>query len=76
MANHKKKVVIAYASAGAGHAKATFAVESAFREINRSDVEVKIINTLDYSTPFLKNGYPTAYLFLVNRIHTFINFVR
>lgn len=70
MAQNKKKVVIAYASAGAGHAKATFAVESAFREINRSDVEVKVINTLDYSTPFLRKGYPAAYLFLVNRIPT------
>ncbi len=70
MSNRKKKVVIAYASAGAGHAKATFAVESAFREINRSDVEVKVINTLDYSTPFLRKGYPAVYLFLVNRIPT------
>ena len=63
-----KKVLIAYASAGAGHAKAAFAIESAFRKINPSGVEIKVINTLDYSTPFLKKSYPATYLFLVNKI--------
>ncbi|MDD5681033.1 MAG: glycosyltransferase [Candidatus Omnitrophica bacterium] len=63
-----KKILIAYANAGAGHRKAATAVESAFKEINRSDIEVKVIDTLDYSTPFLKSGYPGFYLFCVNKI--------
>lgn len=67
---NKKKVLIAYASAGAGHAKAAYAIEGALNEINRSDIEVKVINTLDYSTSFLKKSYPSIYLFLVNRIPT------
>lgn len=67
---YKKKILIAYASAGAGHAKAAYAIEAAFKKINRDDIEVKLINTLDYSTPFLKKGYPAIYIFLVNRIPT------
>jgi processive 1,2-diacylglycerol beta-glucosyltransferase len=67
---HNKKILIAYASAGAGHAKAAYAIDSALKKINRDDIEVKLINTLDYSTPFLKKSYPAIYLFLVNRIPT------
>ena len=63
-----KKILIAYANAGAGHRKAAYAIESAFKEINRNDIETKVIDTLDYSTPFFKNGYPAFYLFLVNKI--------
>jgi processive 1,2-diacylglycerol beta-glucosyltransferase len=65
-----KKIIVAYANAGAGHAKAAFAVENALKEINPDGVSIKAINTLDYSTPFLKRSYPTFYLFLVNRIPT------
>lgn len=68
MVKRKTKVVIAYASAGAGHVKAALALESGFREINKGDIEVKNINTLDYSSPFLKKSYPAFYLFLVNCI--------
>lgn len=67
---NKKKVIVAYASAGAGHVKASYAIEGALKEINRSDVEVKLINTLDYSTPFLRKSYPAMYLFTVNRTPT------
>jgi processive 1,2-diacylglycerol beta-glucosyltransferase len=65
-----KKILIAYANAGAGHRKASYAIENAFKEINRTDVQTKIIDTLDYSTPFLKKSYPSTYLFLVNKIST------
>ena len=63
-----RKILIAYANAGAGHKKAAFAIESAFREINRSDIETKVIDTLDYSTPFSKTGYPAFYLYMVNKM--------
>lgn len=63
-----KKILIAYANAGAGHKKAALAVQGAFREINRSDIETKVIDTLDYSTPFFKSNYPASYLFMVNKI--------
>lgn len=70
MRMQKKKIIIAYASAGAGHAKAAHAIDAAFKKINRDDVEAKLINTLDYSSAFLKKSYPAIYLFLVNRIPT------
>ena len=66
----KKKILIAYANAGAGHRKAAYAIESALKEINRAGVEIKVIDTLDYSTSFLRKSYPAMYLFLVNRIPT------
>lgn len=67
---NKKKILIAYANAGAGHRKASLAIESAFKVIARDDVQTEVIDTLDYSTPFLRRGYPAIYLFLVNRIPT------
>jgi len=63
-----KKILIAYANAGAGHRKAAYAIESAFKEINRNDIETKVIDTLDYTTPFFKMSYPATYLFMVNKI--------
>lgn len=63
-----KKILIAYANAGAGHRKAALAIESAFKEIGRSGIETKVIDTLDYSTPFFKANYPAFYLFMVNKI--------
>ena len=59
----KKKILIAYANAGAGHRKAAHAIENALKEINKPNVEVKVIDTLDYSTSFLKN---------VILLHTFL----
>lgn len=67
---NKKKLLVAYASAGAGHTKAAYAIEEALKKINRGDISVKAINTLDYSTPFLRKSYPATYLFIVNRIPT------
>lgn len=64
----RHKILIAYANAGAGHRKAAYAIESAFKEINRNDIEIKVIDTLDYSTPFFKTNYPAFYLFVVNKI--------
>ena len=62
-----KKVLIAYANAGAGHRKASYAIEGAFKQINRADIQTEVIDTLDYSTRFLRKSYPAIYLFLVNR---------
>jgi len=66
----KKKILIACANAGAGHIKAAFAVEKALKKIAPPEVEIKVIDTLDYCTRFLKKSYPAVYLFLVKRIPT------
>ncbi|MEA3305781.1 MAG: hypothetical protein U9R52_03090, partial [Candidatus Omnitrophota bacterium] len=65
---NEKKVLIAYGNAGAGHKKAAHAIENAFKAINRNDIDIKVIDTLDYSTQFFKKAYPAIYIFLVNRI--------
>jgi len=68
--NSKKKILIAYANAGAGHRKAAYAIDDVFKRMNRNDIEVKTIDTLDYSTAFLRKSYPAFYLFMVNKIPT------
>jgi len=67
----RKRILIAYGNAGAGHVKASHAVNNALREMSLEDVEIKMIDTLDYSTGFLKKWYPAVYLFLVNKLPSF-----
>ena len=62
-----KKILIIHATAGAGHTKAAQAIQRAFGEFENG-LEVKIINSLDYTTPFFRLTYPKIYVFLVNRI--------
>lgn len=64
---NKKKVLIIHATAGSGHTKASQAIYKAFNQI-KGDLEVKIINSLDYTNTFFKWSYPNIYVFLVNRI--------
>ena len=64
----KKRVLITYATAGTGHKKAAFAVKKAFDELGRDDIEVDIIDSLDYTSAFFKWTYPRIYIFLINRI--------
>ncbi|MBN1872246.1 MAG: UDP-N-acetylglucosamine 2-epimerase [Candidatus Omnitrophica bacterium] len=66
----KKRILVAYANAGAGHVKSALAIEGALRDLKRDDVEVRCIDTLNYSTDFLRRSYPRFYLFMVNKIPT------
>ena len=61
-----KKVLIMHATAGSGHTKAAQAIYKAFEELDH-DLGVKIVNSLDYTTPSFKWTYPNFYVFLVNR---------
>jgi len=56
-----------HATAGSGHTKAAQAIYKAFEELDH-DLDVKIVNSLDYTTPFFKWTYPNFYVFLVNRV--------
>ncbi|MDI6606364.1 MAG: hypothetical protein QME65_04410, partial [Candidatus Omnitrophota bacterium] len=58
------KVIISYASAGAGHFKAAQAIYDYLKE-ERSDLEIKIIDALKHSTLALKVSYAFGYPFLV-----------
>ena len=62
-----KKVLIIHATAGSGHTKSAQAIYNAINEVNHN-LEVKIINSLDYTNTFFKFSYPRVYMFLVNRI--------
>ncbi|MBI3991465.1 MAG: hypothetical protein HY350_04865 [Candidatus Omnitrophica bacterium] len=59
-----KKVWIIYASSGAGHRRAAQAIYETFKEEN-IEADVSLLNSLDYTNPFLKNTYPATYLFLI-----------
>lgn len=63
----KKKVLIAYATAGIGHKKASFAVKDALEE-KYPDVTVRMIDVLDYTNPLFKKAYPEIYLFLIEKL--------
>jgi len=60
------KILIMYASAGAGHRRSAEAIYSYLKN-NRGDCEVKIIDILDKTPQFFKQIYVLGYSFLVNR---------
>ena len=66
-----KKILIIYATAGIGHKKASIAVKKAFDEMALKDVEVTLIDALDYTNNFFKWSYLQAYLLMVNKLPTF-----
>ncbi|MDP3791487.1 MAG: glycosyltransferase [Candidatus Omnitrophota bacterium] len=67
----KKKILVVYATAGIGHKKASIAVKKAYEEMNLPDVEVTLIDALDYTNNFFKWSYLQAYLLMVNKLPTF-----
>ncbi len=64
----KKKVLIIYATAGIGHAKAAFAIKKAFDEARSAGVEVALIDSLDYMTSYFRKSYLSFYLLMINRL--------
>lgn len=60
-----KKIIIAYASAGAGHRKAAEAIYNCFKEKFPAS-DVILVDVLEKSTPFFKNTYINGYYFMVN----------
>ncbi len=63
----ERRVLIIYTTAGTGHKKAAFAIKKALDEI-AGDVDVDIIDSLDYTNSFFRWSYPRIYIFLINRI--------
>lgn len=59
------KVWIVHASAGHGHKKVAESIYQEFQDKPHLDIEVKIIDVLDYSTNFFRKGYPSFYFHLV-----------
>ncbi len=62
------KVLIIYASAGAGHRKAAEALYKSFEQSVIKDLSVTKIDALDYTTALFKKSYPSVYIFLVTYV--------
>lgn len=60
------KILISYASAGAGHFKAAQAIYNCFKEKNNPDFQLEFVDLLQYSNRLFKNTYITGYTFLVH----------
>ena len=60
------KILLTYAYAGIGHKKAAEAVQSALSD--SKDLDVKIIDVLDYTNRVFKFSYPRIYLFLIDKV--------
>ncbi|MFH1459177.1 MAG: glycosyltransferase [Candidatus Omnitrophota bacterium] len=63
-----KKVLIIHASAGAGHRKAAEALKSSFSANPAQDLEVTLIDALDYTKNIFKKSYARVYIFLVTYV--------
>jgi processive 1,2-diacylglycerol beta-glucosyltransferase len=60
-----KKILVVYASAGEGHKKAGFAVYEELRRQAAPDVQVTLVDSLDYTNRFFKFTYMMGYILLV-----------
>jgi processive 1,2-diacylglycerol beta-glucosyltransferase len=62
-----KKILITYATAGIGHKKAALAIFEAFGD-RYKDIEVRLVDVLDYTNLLFRETYSVIYLFLINRL--------
>ncbi|MBD3426350.1 MAG: hypothetical protein GF409_03850 [Candidatus Omnitrophica bacterium] len=62
----KKKITILYSTAGMGHKKAAIALYDAFRK-KTDDVDIEIIDVLDYANRLYRFLYLDFYVFMMSR---------
>lgn len=60
------KILVIHATAGAGHKKAAEAIFHGLQA--RGGFEALLLDALDYTNPFFRRIYPSAYTFLVTRL--------
>ena len=61
------KILVVYATAGAGHRKAAEAIYHGFKS-SGSPHDVVLVDSLDHTNPFFKKSYPGMYTFLITTI--------
>ena len=61
------RIIISYASAGAGHFKSAQAIYNYFKKKDPS-LDIKLVDILQYSGPLLRLGYTKGYSFMVNYV--------
>ncbi len=59
------KIDIIHATAGEGHRKIALAIEAAFKEQNRDDLEIRQLNALDYVDSTFQKTYAPIYYWAV-----------
>lgn len=59
------KIDIIHATAGEGHRKIAIAVQDAFARCGRKDLEVRLLNCLDYVSPAMQKTYAPIYYWAV-----------
>ena len=59
------KILIVYATAGAGHRKAA---EAVYKEAKQRNLDASIVDILDFTFPLLKYLYSEGYIFLIKHI--------
>ena len=57
-----KKILVVYASAGEGHRKAALAIYDELRAQGSSDIQITVIDSLDYTNKFFKAVYRGGYV--------------
>ena len=62
-----KKIIILYSTGGMGHKKAALAVQKVFDDMNRDDLDIKIVDVLEYGNKTYKFLYLDFYVFLMTR---------
>jgi processive 1,2-diacylglycerol beta-glucosyltransferase len=60
------KILVVYATAGAGHKKAAEAIFNGLKAQGGHDV--RLVDALDYTNPLFKKNYPGVYTFLVTHL--------
>lgn len=55
------KIDIIHATAGEGHRKIALAVQKALEHAGRSDLDIRVINSLDYASPVFQKTYAPLY---------------
>jgi processive 1,2-diacylglycerol beta-glucosyltransferase len=59
------KIDIIHATAGEGHRKIAMAVEDGFKRLGRQDLQVRLLNCLDYTSPSFQKTYAPFYYWSV-----------
>jgi len=60
------RILIVHASAGAGHFKAAESIYDGIKA--HTDYDAKLIDALDYTSPFFKKMYRGSYFFLISKV--------
>ncbi len=65
-----KKILVSFATSGAGHKIAAVAIKDYLEKSHQEDFEITYLDSLDKTNPFFKYTYPNGYEFLAKKLST------